>query len=64
MYAELMDFLSYDSPWSTTWLGDPQGVVGGGGKEIAAHALLYFNPNLSITHPEMDYIPMFFCIES
>ena len=60
-----MDFLSDDSPWSTTWLGDPQGVVGG--KEIAAHALLYLNlsePNLSITHPEMDYIPTFFCIES
>ena len=35
-----MDFLSDDSPWSTTWLGDPQGVVVGG-KEIAAHALLY-----------------------
>ena len=51
-----MDFLSDDSPWSTTWLGDPQGVVGG--KEIAAHASLYLTLselNLFMTHPEINF---------
>ena len=51
-----MDSLSDDSPWSTTWLGDPQGVVSG--KEIAERALLYLTLselNLFITHPETNF---------